>query len=52
MADPISGFDAQKISVLGEDGSVEALASVQAIDLSPPQGETAPQTHVVVSLTG
>ncbi|MGR4895037.1 hypothetical protein ACIPR8_07145 [Stenotrophomonas sp. LARHCG68] len=52
MADPISGFDAQRISVLGDDGEVEALPSVLPIDLSPPQGNTDPQTHVVVSLTG
>lgn len=49
MADPILAIDDHKIAVLSDDKSV---AAIRAIDLSPPQGDTAPQTHVLVSLTG
>lgn len=49
MADPIIAIDDHKIAVVSNDKGVVAI---RAIDLSPPQGDTAPQTHVLVSLTG
>lgn len=50
MADPIPAFDEQRISYVDDD--LQGMPAIRPIDLSPPQGNTDPQTHVVVSLTG
>ena len=49
MADPIPALDEQRISYAAEN--LEGVPAIRPIDLSPPQGSTSPQTHVVVSLT-
>lgn len=50
MADPVPAFDEQRISYA--DDNLQGVVAIRPIDLSPPQGNTDPQTHVVVSLTG
>lgn len=49
MADPILAFDEQRVSYTPE---FEGVVAIRPIDLAPPQGNTDPQTHVLVSLTG
>lgn len=50
MAEYIAAMSEQTVTRLPPE--VTPLAAIRPIDLSPPQGNTDPQTHVLVSLTG